>query len=155
MSTAEQSIEVDVPVRVAYDQWTQFESFPEFMDEVAEVRQIDDTHLHWRARAGGHEAEWDALVTEQVPDRRIAWRATDGKENGGLVTFEPVEEARTRVTVRIDYEPEGMMERVGAAFGADSREVKSALRSFKELIERRNAPSGGWRGTVEGGQPRP
>ncbi|HEY3667728.1 MAG TPA: SRPBCC family protein [Polyangiaceae bacterium] len=152
MSTVEQSIEIDVPVGVAYDQWTQFESFPQFMDGVEEVRQLDDTHLHWRAEVAGRVAEWDAVITEQVPEERIAWRATDGKANGGIVTFARIGGASTRVTVQIEHESEGIMEKVGSALGADSREVKNSLESFKELVESRGQATGGWRGTVREGE---
>jgi uncharacterized membrane protein len=152
MSTVEQSIDVDVPVRVAYDQWTQFESFPEFMDGVEEVRQVDDTHLHWKANVSGREVEWDAVITEQLPDERVAWRATDGKANAGVVTFHRLSDHSSRVMVQIEHETEGLMEKVGSAFGADTREVKSSLQSFKELVERRQSATGAWRGEVENGQ---
>jgi uncharacterized membrane protein len=150
MSTVEQSIEVDVPVRVAYNRWTQFETFPQFMDGVEEVRQLDETHLHWRARVGGREAEWDAVITEQIPDEVIAWRATDGKANGGVVRFESIGGTSTRVIVRIEYESEGVMEKVGAAVGADSRQVGNGLESFKEIVEA-GGGTPGWRGTVKDG----
>jgi uncharacterized membrane protein len=152
MSTVEESIEVDVPVRVAYDQWTQFESFPEFMDGVEEVRQLDDTHLHWRASFGGHEVEWDAVITEQLPDERVAWRATDGRINAGVVTFHRLSDGSSRVMVQIEHESEGVMEKVGSALGADKREVKNSLERFKELVERRRGATGAWRGEVEGGE---
>ena len=150
MSTVEQSIDIDVPVRVAYDHWTQFEAFPEFMDGIEEVRQIDDTHLHWRAKIGGHVAEWDAVITEQLPDERVAWKATDGKANAGVVTFHRLGDESSRVMVQIEHESEGVMEKVGAALGADQREVKNSLERFKELVERRRGASGAWRGEVEG-----
>ena len=152
MSTVEQSIDVDVPVRVAYDQWTQFESFPEFMPGIEEVRQVDDTHLHWKASFSGHEVEWDAVITEQLPDERVAWKATDGKANAGVVTFHRLSDQSSRVMVQIEHESDGLMERVGSALGADTREVKSSLQSFKELVERRHSASGAWRGEVEGGR---
>ena len=151
MSSVEQSIDVDVPVRVAYDQWTQFESFPSFMDGVEEVRQIDDTHLHWRAKVAGHEAEWDAVITEQIPDERVAWKATDGKANAGVVTFHRLSDSSSRVMIQIDHEAEGVMEKVGSALGADTREVKSSLQRFKDLVEGRGQATGAWRGEVEGG----
>ncbi|MDX6621831.1 MAG: hypothetical protein QOK36_4217 [Gaiellales bacterium] len=154
MSTVEESIDIHVPVRAAYDQWTQFESFPEFMEGVEEVRQLDDTHLHWRAKVGGHEVEWDAVITEQVPDQRVAWKATDGKANAGVVTFEGIDDGTTRVRVRMEHESEGVVEKVGSALGADSREVKNSLERFKELLERRHSATGAWRGEVEGGQVR-
>ena len=152
MSTVEQSIEVGVPVHVAYDQWTQFESFPNFMDGIEEVRQIDDTHLHWRAKLGGHEVEWDAVITEQLPDERIAWKATDGKANAGVVTFHRLSDASSRIMVQIEHESDGVMEKVGSALGADSHEIKNALERFKDLVERRGDSTGAWRGTVEGGR---
>jgi uncharacterized membrane protein len=139
MSTVEKSIDIDVPVRVAYDQWTQFESFPQFMDGVEEVRQIDDTHLHWRAKVAGHEVEWDAVITEQRPEERIAWKATDGKANAGVVTFHRISDESSRVMVQIEHESEGVMEKVGSALGAESREVKNSLESFKELVESRSS----------------
>ena len=152
MSTVEQSIDVDVPVRVAYDQWTQFESFPSFMDGVEEVRQIDDTHLHWRAEVAGHEVEWDAIITEQIPDERVAWKATDGKANAGVVTFHRLSDSSSRVMVQIDHEAEGVMEKVGSLLGADTREVKNSLQRFKDLVEGRGQATGAWRGDVEGGE---
>ena len=152
MSTVEESIDVNVPVHIAYDQWTQFESFPSFMDGIEEVRQLDDTHLHWRAKVGGREVEWDAVITEQIPDERIAWKATEGKANAGVVTFEPLHDHATRVTVRMEHESDGVMEKVGSAFGADSHQVKNALEQFKELVESREDATGAWRGTVEGGR---
>jgi uncharacterized membrane protein len=149
MSTIEQSIEVEVPVRTAYNQWTQFEEFPRFMEGVDEVRQVDDTHLHWVASFGGKQHEWDAEITEQTPDQRIAWKATDGKKNAGVVTFHHLDENRSKVMVQLDWEPEGMIESLGGAIGSDERRVKGDLDRFKELIESRGAESGAWRGEVE------
>jgi uncharacterized membrane protein len=154
MSTVEQSIDVDVPVRVAYDQWTQFESFPQFMEGIEEVRQIDVTHLHWRAKIGGHDVEWDAVITEQLPDERVAWRSTDGRPNAGVVTFHRISDETSRVMVQIEHENEGVMERLGSALGADKREVKNSLEQFKQLIEERHAASGAWRGEVQHGDVR-
>ena len=149
MSTVEQSIDIDVPVSVAYDQWTQFESFPEFMDGIEEVRQIDDTHLHWRAKIGGHEVEWDAVITEQLPDERVAWKATDGKANAGVVTFHRLSDDSSRIMVQIEHESDGVMEKVGSALGADKREVKNSLERFKELVEQPGRRHGSWRGEVQ------
>ena len=149
MTTIEQGIEVDVPVRTAYNQWTQFEEFPRFMEGVEEVRQIDDTHLHWRAKIGGHEVEWDAVITEQFPDERVAWKATDGKANAGVVTFHRIDDRQTKVMVQMDWEPEGAKEKIGAALGMDNRRVQGDLQRFKELIESRGTESGAWRGEVE------
>jgi uncharacterized membrane protein len=148
MAKVEKSIEVDVPVTTAYNQWTQFEDFPQFMENVESVSQIDDTHLHWVAEYGGQRHEWDAEITEQVPDRVIAWRGTGDVQMSGRVVFEPIDEARTRITVEMDWEPEGMKEKVGAAVGADSRSVSADLDRFKELIESRGVESGAWRGQV-------
>jgi uncharacterized membrane protein len=152
MSRIEQSIEVDVPVSVAYNQWTQFEEFPQFMDGVDEVRQLDDTHLHWRASFGGKSHEWDAEISEQRPDERVAWKATDGKTNAGAVTFHRLSDDRTKVMVQMDYEPEGMFESLGSAIGSDERRIKGDLERFKELVESRGRESGAWRGEVEQGE---
>jgi uncharacterized membrane protein len=152
MSRIEESIEVEVPVSTAYNQWTQFEEFPQFMDAVDEVRQLDDTHLHWAASFGGKRHEWDAEITEQHPDERIAWKATDGKENAGVVTFHRLADSRTKVMVQMDFEPEGVAEKVGSALGADESQVKADLGRFKELVESRGAETGAWRGEVEQGE---
>jgi uncharacterized membrane protein len=148
MSTIEQSIEVNVPVTTAYNQWTQFEEFPQFMDGVDEVRQVDETHLHWVASIGGHKHEWDAVVTEQHPNERVAWKSTDGKANAGVVTFHRIDDAKTRVMVQMEFEPEGMVEKAGAAIGAPDRRVKADLERYKELIESRGTETGAWRGDV-------
>ena len=149
MSTIEQSIELNVPVRAAYDQWTQFEEFPKFMEGVEEIRQIDDTHLHWVADIGGTRHEWDAVITEQLPDERVAWRNTDGKDNAGVVTFHKLSDDQSKLMVQLDFVPEGIKEKVGDLIGAPDRRVKSDLERFKELVESRGAESGGWRGEVK------
>jgi uncharacterized membrane protein len=149
MSNVTKSVDVNVPVRTAYDQWTQFESFPEFMEGVKEVRQIDDTTMHWVTSIGGHDAEWDAVVTEQIPDERVAWRNTTGKTNAGVVTFHRLGDNQTRVTVQIDYEAEGLTENVGDKLGFDDRRVQGDLDRFKEFIESRGSATGAWRGAVE------
>jgi uncharacterized membrane protein len=151
MARVEESIDVHVPVSTAYNQWTQFEEFPRFMESVESVTQIDDTHLRWVAEIGGKRHEWEAEITEQMPDRKVAWRAVDGHYNSGTVTFEPVDEGTTRITVVMEHETEGMMESLGSALGADSRRVKVDLERFKELIERRGVESGAWRGEVQQG----
>ena len=148
MKTIEQSIDLDVPVQTAYNQWTQFEEFPRFMDGVEEVRQLDDTHLHWVAELGGSRHEWDAVITEQHPDERVAWRNTDGKENAGVVTFHRLDDERSRVMVQMDFVPEGVKEKLGSALGAPDRRVQGDLKRFKELIESRGDESGAWRGDV-------
>jgi uncharacterized membrane protein len=148
MSTIVQSIDVEVPVRTAYNQWTQFEEFPKFMDSVERVDQLDDTRLHWVAKVAGKTKEWDAKITEQTPDVRVAWTATDGAENAGVVTFHRLDDASTRVTVQMDVEPEGAVEGVGDAIGVPDRRVKGDLERFKEFIEGRGHETGAWRGQV-------
>jgi uncharacterized membrane protein/CBS domain-containing protein len=149
-----QSITVNVPVRSAYDQWTQFEEFPSFMGGVQEVKQLDDRHLHWRAQAGGQSREWDAEITEQVPDQRIAWRSTGGKRNDGIVQFKPIADGATRIDVEMLFEPSGVTELAGSAVGLADRRVKADLERFRELIEKRNAqPTGAWRETVRSDSP--
>jgi uncharacterized membrane protein len=153
MATIEKSIDVDVPVSVAYDQWTQFEEFPQFMTGVKEVRQLDDSHVHWVAEIGGERKEWDAEIVEQEPDRVVAWRSTGGLANRGRVEFEPIDSgARTRVSVEMDYEAEGVKESLGAFVGSDSRQVEKDLERFRELVEARQAPTGAWRGAIESGE---
>jgi uncharacterized membrane protein len=148
MAKVEKSIEVNVPVATAYNQWTQFEDFPKFMENVESVSQLDETHLRWVAEYGGDRNEWTAEITEQVPDQRIAWRGEGGVQQSGLVTFEPLGEAKSKVTVEMDWEPEGMKEKVGAMVGADSRSVGEDLDRFKEMIESRGVETGAWRGNV-------
>ena len=151
MARVEESIEVDVPVRTAYNQWTQFEEFPQFMNGVESVTQLDATHLRWVAEIGGKRHEWEAEITEQRPDERIAWKATDGKNNAGVVTFHRLDENRSKVMVQLDWDPEGVVETVGAGTGQDDRQVKSDLERFKELIESRGFETGAWRGEVKQG----
>ncbi|HLI51355.1 MAG TPA: SRPBCC family protein [Thermomicrobiaceae bacterium] len=151
MANVQKSIDVNVPVRTAYDQWTQFESFPNFMDGVHEVEQVDDTHLRWRAKIGGKEEEWDAKITQQDPDRVIAWRSITGAENGGRVSFEPLATNMTRVMLDLDYEPDSMVESIGDKLGFMSRQVESDLDHFKSFIESRGTATGSWRGEVRDG----
>jgi uncharacterized membrane protein len=151
MATIVESIDVEVPVRTAYNQWTQFEEFPVFMEGVEEVRQQDDTHLHWRVKIGGDTAEWDAEITEQIPDERVAWKSTNGKENAGVVTFHRLSDDRTRITVQMEWDEEGFTEKAGSALGFDSRRVKGDLERFKEMIESRGRETGAWRGEVQQG----
>ena len=149
MSTkVEKQIMVNVPVSTAYNQWTQFEEFPRFMSSVEQVKQIDDTHLHWRAVVGGKTKEWDSEITEQIPDQRIAWRSTDGPGNSGVVTFHRLGANRTRVMLHMDYQPETATERAGDTFGAVKLTAKGNLKRFKDLLEVRGQESGAWRGTV-------
>lgn len=148
MSTVEKSIDVTVPIRTAYNQWTQFEEFPRFMEGVREVRQLDDRRLRWCAEVGGKEKEWDAEITEQIPDERIAWRNTTGARNAGVVTFHRLAAEKTRVMVQMDYEPEGFMESAGDFFGAMSGRVENDLERFKQFIETRGQETGAWRGEI-------
>jgi uncharacterized membrane protein len=152
MASIQESIDVVVPVRTAYNQWTQFEEFPKFMEGVKSVRQIDDTHLHWVAEVGGKEYEWTAEITEQRPDQMVAWRAVDGHGISGVVTFQPRGESETRITVQMDHETDGLMEQLGSALGLDSRRVEADLDRFKELVESRGVETGAWRGEVEQGE---
>jgi uncharacterized membrane protein len=153
MSTIEKSIEVNVPVHTAYNQWTQFDDFPRFMEGIKEVRQLDDTHLHWRAEVGGKDKEWDAEITEQIPDKRIAWRSVSGARNAGVVTFHHIDDTTTRIMLQLDYEPEGIMENTGDITGMVSHRVEGDLERFKDFIESRGAETGAWRGNVQQGQP--
>ena len=143
MSNIEESIEVSVPVRTAYNQWTQFEEFPQFMEGVEEVRQVDDTHLHWRTKVAGKEKEFDAKVTEQVPDERVAWTSEQGAEHAGVVTFHRIEENRTRVMLQLDIEPDSVAEKVGDALGLAQKRVKGDLENFKQMLEARGEATEG------------
>ena len=151
MATVEASIDVEVPVSTAYDQWTQFEKFPQFMSGIVEVKQIDDRRMHWVAEVSGRRHEWDAEIVEQHPDEVIAWRSIDGDQNNGRVTFRASDEG-TRVSVKIDWEPSGTKESIGAALGRDEHQVEEDLERFKELVEARGTATGAWRGTIGSGQ---
>ena len=146
MSSIEESIEIGVPVRAAYDQWTQFEELPRFMEGVESVRQIDDAHLHWVAQIAGRRREWDAEITEQHPDERVARAGTSGQKHAGVVTFHRPADDRTKVMLQLDHEPEGMVDRTGDALGFVTRRAKGDLGRFKDLIEGRGTATGGWRG---------
>lgn len=149
MANVEKSITVDVPVHDVYNQWTQFESFPQFMDGVKEVRQQGDTHLHWKAQIAGKVEEWDAEITEQVPDRKIAWHSTSGAPNAGEVTFQPVSNSATEVNLKMEAEPRSVVEKIGDAVGALDHQVQDDLDRFKRFIEERNGEeTGAWRGEV-------
>ena len=151
MATIYECAEVQGPLPPSYNQWTQFEEFPQCMECRDALTQLDDTHVRWVAEIAGKRHEWEAEITEQRPDERVAWRARDGKANGGVVTFHRLNENRTRIMVQMDYETEGVVEAVGSAVGADERRVKGDLERFKELIESRGRESGAWRGEVEQG----
>jgi uncharacterized membrane protein len=149
MSTVEESIEINVPVRTAYDQWTQFETFPQFMEGVTEVQQLDDTHLHWVADIGGVHREWDAEITEQHPDERVAWRAREGADNAGVVTFHKLSDTKTKVMLQLEFDPEGFTEVAGDKLGFVKRRAVGDLERFKDFIEGRGSETGAWRGEVE------
>jgi uncharacterized membrane protein len=152
METIKATIDVQVPVSTAYNQWTQFEQFPKFMEGVESVTQIDDAHLSWAANIGGAHREWQTEIVEQVPDQKIAWRATSGNGPNGLVLFESLGPDSTLVTVEMSYEPEGLMEQLGAKAGLDSRQVTSDLKEFKQLVETTGTETGAWRGEVHAGE---
>jgi uncharacterized membrane protein len=148
MSTIEKSIEVQVPVHTAYNQWTQFESFPNFMEGVEEVRQLTETRTHWKTRVAGATREFDAEIVEQQPDRKIAWHSVQGPNQGGVVTFQPVGGDSTRVALSMDFAPEGVTEKIGDATKLVERRVEGDLKRFKEFIESRGGETGAWRGAV-------
>jgi uncharacterized membrane protein len=150
MAEMEKSIIVDAPLREVYNQWTQFEEFPRFMEGVVEVRQIDDKRLYWRANIAGAEREWHAEIVDQTPDRRIAWKSLTGADNGGAVLFRPVSDGRTEITLRMQYSPEGVTENVGDALGFVGRRVQGDLERFSAFMEERGAATGAWRGEIHG-----
>jgi uncharacterized membrane protein len=149
MSEIIEAVDVDVAVRTAYDQWTQFESFPEFMDGIKQVRQLDDRTLEWVADVAGKEKRWKATITEQEPDQRIAWTSTEGARNAGVVTFHRLGEGRSRVTLQLDVEPDGPLETVGDALGVVKNRVKDDMKRFKAFIEARGTETGAWRGEIK------
>ena len=148
MANVERSIDVNVPVRTAYNQWTQFEEFPRFMEGVESVTQLDDRRLHWVAAIAGKREEWDAEITEQTPDQRIAWTNTTGAKNAGVVTFHHLSDTTTRVMLQLDYEPEGLVENAGSALGFVERRVRGDLERFKQFIEARGQETSAWRGEI-------
>src|SRR5207237_190253 len=148
MASVTKSIDVQVPISTAYNQWTQFETFPEFMGGVDQISQLDDRHLHWKVTVGGQHREFDAEITEQHPEERVAWKSTDGKTHAGVVTFHKLADDETRVTVQLDWEPEGIAEKAGALVGVDDKQVSGDLDRFKEFIENRQSETGSWRGEV-------
>jgi uncharacterized membrane protein len=153
MERIEKFVDVECPVRTVYNQWTQFEEFPRFMDGVKSVQQLDDTHVHWHAEIWGKDKEWDAEITEQEPDKRIAWRSISGDGlNAGVVRFEPLSTNRTRVRLVMAYEPRGAVENIGDALGIMSGRVENSVENFKKYIESRGHEDGGWRGEVRDGE---
>jgi uncharacterized membrane protein len=155
MSRIEESTVVDVPLRTAYDQWTQFESFPQFMEGVTMVVQRDDKHLDWAANVAGQEKTWTAEIVDQTPGTRIAWKSVDGAENAGAVRFQALGPAKTRIHLTIDAEPESPVEKAGDALGFLQRRVKGDLERFKSFIEHRGTATGAWRGEIHGDEVRP
>ncbi|WP_229398243.1 SRPBCC family protein [Micromonospora okii] len=153
MSGVTEHVDVDVPIRTAYDQWTQFEEFPHFMEGVQEVRQLTDTMTHWTVEIAGVKREFDAAITEQLPDERVAWRSTGGTQQSGVVTFHRLDEAKTRVTLQLEFEPHGVVEQAGDKLGVVDRRAKGDLERFKQFIERRGQETGAWRGKVDRPQP--
>jgi uncharacterized membrane protein len=149
MATVTESIDVAVDVSTAYNQWTQFEEFPHFMEGIKEVRRLDDLRTHWVAEIGGKREEWDAEITEQRPDARVAWRSTSGTPNAGAVTFDRLGATQTRVTVEIEHGTDGLVEKVGSAIGVDDRRVKADLERFRDMIEQRGAATGGFRSPID------
>lgn len=150
MQTIEKSIEVKVPVGTAYNQWTQFEEFPHFMEGVEEVQQLNERRIHWKAKIGGKIKEWEAEIFEQIPDQRISWRSTTGASNSGSVNFFPVGAGATRVTLTLNYDPEGAIEKMGDAMGMVSSRIEGDLERFKDFIESRGMETGAWRGEIAG-----
>ena len=148
MATIEQTVDVEAPIRTVYDQWTQFEEFPRFMGGVDEVRQVSDRLTHWKTSIGGVTREFDAEIVDQHPDQRVAWRSVDGTTHAGAVTFEKLDEFRTRVAARIDWQPESAVEKIGAAVGVDDRQVKADLERFRTFIVERGSETGAWRGDI-------
>jgi uncharacterized membrane protein len=148
MATIEESVEVMVPVRTAYNQWTQFEAFPQFMEGVEQVRQLTDTKVHWVAEIAGQRREWDSEITEQVPDQRIAWRSTEGATNAGVVTFHRLDEGKSKIMLQLEFEPENIIEQAGDKLGFVKGRAKGDLKRFKAFIESEGRESGAWRGEV-------
>jgi uncharacterized membrane protein len=149
MGTVTESVDVEVPVSRAYNQWTQFETFPEFMEGVRDVRQLDDTHLHWITEVGGVRREFDATVTEQHPDERVAWKSDSGPRHAGVITFHRLDDTTTRITAQMDLDPDGFVEQAADKLGVLDRRVKGDMRRFKDFIEHRGHETGGWRGEVQ------
>jgi uncharacterized membrane protein len=149
MSTVEKSIEANVPVSSAYNQWTQFEEFPRFMEGVKSVRQLDNKRLHWQTVIAGKEEDFDAIIDEQIPDQRIAWHSTIGPKQGGVVTFHRLADNKTRIMLQMEYDPQGFVEKAGDMLGAVSRRIQGDLERFKKFIESRRSETGAWRGEIQ------
>lgn len=149
MAMIHESVQVDVPLSTAYNQWTQFESFPQFLKSVQNVHQIDDSHVHWKAKIWGKDMEWDSEITRQIPDKLIEWRTlSGGPDNGGFVEFRPVNSGKTEISVHISYVPEGAAAKVGNALGIAEHRVHNELENYKSFLEQRGHETGAWRGTI-------
>jgi uncharacterized membrane protein len=148
MSIIEKTIELNVPVRKAYNQWTQFEEFPKFMEGVKQVKQLDDKRLYWKANIAGKDEEWQAEITEQIPDQRIAWTSNRGALNAGAVTFQPLSDTKSKMMLHLEYDPKGFVEHAGDATGLVTNRVEGDLKRFKDFIESRGRETGAWRGKV-------
>lgn len=148
MTTVTKSVDVNAPITTVYNQWTQFESFPEFMSGVDTVAQLDERRLHWKVSVGGQRREFDAEITEQHPEERVAWKSMDGTTHAGVVTFHKLDEQTTRVTVQLEWQPDGLAEKAGAALNFDDRQVAGDLDRFKDFIESAGSETGAWRGDV-------
>ncbi len=148
MRSVEESIEVNVPISTAYNQWTQFEDFPEFMEGVEEVRQLNDVKLHWRAEVAGVTREWEAEITEQLPEERVAWASTGGVKTAGVVTFHRLDDDKTKLMLQLEFDPEGFAEKAGDALGIIERRAKGDLKRFKDFVEARGVETGAWRAEV-------
>ncbi|MFD8547290.1 SRPBCC family protein [Streptomyces sp. NPDC059649] len=152
MSTVKETVDVEVPVRTVYNQWTQFEEFPQFMEGVEEIRQIDDRHNHWTTKIGGIRREFDTEIIDQLPDERIAWRTTAGDtRQRGVVSFQRLDDSHTRVQLVMEVEPTGAAEKTADMTGLIDRRTKGDLRRFKEYIEQRARETGAWRGRIRPG----
>ncbi|AMM22267.1 cyclase [Frondihabitans sp. PAMC 28766] len=149
MTSVKSEEDVSVPISVVYDQWTQFESFPQFMDSIQKITQTDDTHSHWVVRIAGVEREFDTVITEQIPDERIAWKSVEGDAHSGVVTFHRLGDAATRIVVQLEWKPEGFVEHLGAILQVDDIAIDRDLEKFKEIIEANGFETGSWRGTVD------
>jgi len=149
VKTIEKSVEVSVPAAVAYNQWTQFEEFPRFMEGVKEVRQLDDRRLSWCAEVAGKKETWEAEISEQIPDKRIAWKSTSGAKHAGVVTFHRLDDTHCKVMLQMDYEPQGLIEHMGDVIGVTERRITGDLDRFKKFIEERGAETGAWRGEIQ------
>ena len=149
MSTVSSDIDIDLPITTVYNQWTQFEDFPAFMSGVERVRQIDDTLLHWEVSVGGVDREFDAVITEQLPEERVAWNSIDGPKHAGVVTFHRLSDTSTRVRLQLEWDPEGFVEKAGAALNIDQAQVSKDLKEFARLLETNGFATGAWRGDVD------